>query len=176
MRGENFPAEVNAIERLLESAVMLNWEDLTTRFIPVAMQIEYRSGPEGFLAHLKLWSSTSSGHWNLVCEYRTHATATDAQGMTFTDGYSSAGLTRMLDAIMHNQQAFAVPRSDSAQHLVHIAPPNEAESIAAKYLIIEGLERITSRTSTGTITAAMRSAANHPMVSGQTCTRIPSPE
>jgi len=176
MRGENLPAEVNAIERLLESAVMLNWGDLTTRFTPVAMQIEYRSGAEGSLAHLKLWSSPSRGHWTLVCAYRTQATGTDAQGVTFNDGYSSAGLTRMLDAIMHNQQAFAAPRSYSAQHLIHIAPPNETESIAAKHLMIDGLERITSRTSTGTITAAMRSAANHPMVSSQTHARVPSPE
>lgn len=176
MRNEQFLREANAMERILESAVTLNWEALTTHFIPVAMQIEYRSGSEGSLAHLKLWSSTSRGHWNLVCEYRTHATATDAQGMTFTDGYSSAGLTRMLDAIMRNQQAFAVPPSDSAEGLVHIAPPSETDSIAAKHLMIEMLERTTSRTSTGTIAAAMRSAANHPMVSGQTYTGVSSPE
>ena len=176
MRNEEFSREVNAMERILESAVTLNWEDFTTSYTPVAMQIEYRNGPERSLEHLKLWSSALRGHWNLVCEYWVHATATHLQGAIFSDSYSSAGLTRMLEAIMQNQQAFAVPHSDSTGGLVHIAPPNETESIAAKHLMIAGLERITSRTSTGTVTAAIRSAANHPMVSGQTYTGVSSPE
>jgi hypothetical protein len=176
MRNEEFSREVNAMERILESAVTLNWEDFTTSYTPVAMQMQYRSGPERSLEHLKLWSSASRGHWNLVCEYWVHATKTHVQGVTFSDRYSSAGLTRMLEAIMQNQQAFAVPHSDSSGGLVQIAPPNETDSIAAKHLMIEMLERITSRTSTGTVTAAIRSAANHPMLSSQTYTSVSSPE
>ena len=176
MWNEKFSREANAMERILECAVVLNWEDLTTRFIPVAMQMEYRSGPDRSLEHLKLWSSASRGHWKLVCEYWVHATATHVQDLTFSDSYSSAGLARMLKAIMKNQQAFAVPQSNSADGLVHIAPPNETESIVARHLMIEVLERITSRTSKGTITAAISSAANHSRVSSHTYAGVPSPE
>ena len=176
MRNEKFSREANAMARILESAVVLNWEDLTTRLAPVAMQMEYRSGADRSLEHLKLWSSASRGQWNLVCEYWVHATATHVQGLTFSDGYSSAGLTRMLKAIMQNQQAFAVSQSNSADCLVDITPPNETESLVAKHLMMEVLERITSRTSTGTITAAVRSAANHPGGWSHTYAGVTSPE
>ena len=165
MHTEEFSREMNAIERILESAVTLSWQDLTTKFIPIAMQVEYRRRPDQALEHLKLWSSASRGHWNLVCEYWMHSTATHSQGITFTETYSSAGLTRMLDVIMQNQPSFAVPHSYFANGLVQIAPPDKTQSIAAKHLMVEMLERITSRTSAGAATAALRSAADHPMVS-----------
>src|SRR5438477_11348133 len=141
MRNQEFSSEVNAIERILESAVTLNWEDFTTRFIPVAMPIEYRSGPDCWLEYLKVWSSASRGHWNLVCEYRVHATAAHLQGVTFNDSYSSAGLTRMLDAIMHNQQAFAVASSNSGNGVVHSVPHNESRSTAPNHLVIAMIVR-----------------------------------
>jgi hypothetical protein len=162
MPNEEFSREMDAIERLIESAVTLSWEDLATSFAPLAMQVEYQRRPDRALEHMKLWSSTSRGHWNLVCEYWMHSTATHSQGVTFTDTYSSAALTRMLNAIMQNQQSLALPHGDFANKLVQIAPPNKTRSIAAKHLIVEMLERITSRSSAGTVTAAMRSAAGHP--------------
>lgn len=163
MANEEFSREMDAIERVIESAVTLSWEDLATSFPPLAMQVEYQTRPDCGLQNLKLWSSASRGHWKLVCEYRMHATATHSQGITFTEAYSSAGLTRMFEAIMQNQQSFAVPQSEFANGLVQIAPPDETQSIAAKHLIVEMLERITSRSSGGGITAAaMRYAANHP--------------
>src|SRR5690242_4019010 len=109
MPNEEFSREMSAIERILESAVTLSWKDLATSFAPLAMQVEYRRRPDRALEHLKLWSSASRGHWNLVCEYWMHATPSHSQGITFTETYSSAGLTLMLDAIMQNQQSFAVP-------------------------------------------------------------------
>ena len=162
MLNEEFSREMDAIERLIACAVTLSWEDLATSFIPLAMQVEYQKRPNCELEHLKLWSSTARGHWNLVCEYWTHPTATHSQGVTFTDTYSSAGLTRMLDVIMQNQQSFAVTHSDFADGLVQIAPPDQTQSIAAKHLMVETLERITSRSSAGAVTAAIRSAADHP--------------
>jgi len=165
MHTEEFSREMNALERVLESAVTLSWQDLATSFPPLAMQVEYRRQPDHALEHLKLWSSASRGHWKLVCEYWLHANATHSQGITFTDTYSSAGLTRMLEAIMQNQESFATPHSDFADGLVQIAPPNKTQSIAAKHLMVEMLERITSRTSGGATAAALRYAADHPTVS-----------
>ena len=66
---------------------------------------------------------------------------------------------------MQNQESFATPHSDFADGLVQIAPPNKTQSIAAKHLMVEMLERITSRTSAGATAAALRYAADHPTVS-----------
>src|SRR5690242_21714133 len=103
MQNEEFSREVHAIDRLLESAVALSWEDLTTSFPPLAMQVEYRSRADGELENLKLWSSPSRGHWTLICEYRMQSTGTHSQGISFTGAYSSAGLAHMFGAIMQNQ-------------------------------------------------------------------------
>lgn len=162
MHNEAFSREMNAIERILESAVTLSWQDLGTSFTPLAMQLEYRRRSDQSLERVKLWSSASCGHWNLVCEYWMHATAAHAQGVTFTDTYSSPGLTRMLEAIMQNQESFATPHSNFANGRVHIAPPDKTQSIAARHLMVEVLQRITKRASAGPVTAALRSAADHP--------------
>ena len=162
MANEEFSREMHDMDRLLESAVALNWEDLATGSPPLAMQVEYRRRPDCEVENLKLWSSPSRGHWTLVCEYRMHPTATHAQGITFTGAYCSAGLTHMFDVIMQNQQSFALPHSDFANGLVQIAPPDNTHSITAKHLMVEMLERITSRGSAGAVTAAMRYAADHP--------------
>ena len=153
---------INTIERILESAVCLNWKDFVSGSLPLAMQLEYRMGPSRSLESLKLWSSTSRGYWNLVCEYWMQSSATHHQGTTFTGTYSSPGLTRMLDAIMHHQQAFSFNSTNLLDGRVQVASPGEAQSAAAKLQMTGALERITSRNPPEQITAAMRSAAGHP--------------
>src|SRR5579872_2422550 len=98
--GKDLPA-INTIERILECAVCLNWEDFASSSLPTSMQLEYRIGTTHSLDSLKLWSSTSRGYWNLVCEYWMQSSTTHQRGITFTGAYSSPVLTHMLDAIMH---------------------------------------------------------------------------
>ena len=153
---------VNNIERILECAVWLNWKDFASSSLPTAMQLEYRIGPTHSLEFLKLWLSTSRGYWNLVCEYSMQSTTTHQQGITFTETYSSPSLTRMLDAIMHHQEAFSRDSTELLDGLVQVASPNETQSVAARLQMTQALERITSRKPPAEVTTAMRSAADHP--------------
>jgi hypothetical protein len=140
---------INTIERILECAVCLNWKDFALNSLPMTMQLEYRSGLTHSLDSLKLWSSTSRGYWNLVCEYWMQSSTTHQQGITFTGTYSSPALTRMLDAIMHHQDAFSRDSTELLDGLVQVASPNETQSAAARLQMSQALERITSRTPPG---------------------------
>jgi hypothetical protein len=143
---------INTIERILECAVCLNWKDFALNSLPMTMQLEYRSGLTHSLDSLKLWSSTSRGYWNLVCEYWMQPSATHQQGITFTGTYSSPALTRMLDAIMHHQEAFSRDSTELLDGLVQVASPNETQSAAARLQMSQALERITSRMPPGEMT------------------------
>lgn len=159
--GTNLPA-LNTIGRILECAVCLNWKDLASSSLPTAMRLEYQIGPTHSLESLKLWSSTSRGYWNLVCEYSMQSSTTHQQGTTFIGAYSSPGLTRLLDAIMHHQEAFSPNSTELFDGLIQIASPDEAQSAADRLQMSRALERITSRKPAGEMTAAMRFAADHP--------------
>lgn len=152
----------NRIDRIIECAVYLNWKDFAFDSSPVAVRMEYRTGPARSLKCLKLWSSVSRGHWKLVCEYWTEPNPIQRQGITFSKSYSSPGFTRMLDAIMQHQGVFSVGHTELRDRVVQITSPDEAQCVAAKREMTEALERITSRNSVGTASIAMRFAADHP--------------
>jgi hypothetical protein len=156
------PQAINTIKHILECAVCLNWKDFVSNSLPLAMQLEYRVGQTRSLESLKLWSSTSRGYWNLVCEYWMQSSTTHQQGITFTGTYSSPGLGRMLDAIMHHQEAFSFDCAEPLDGLVQVASPGETQSAAARLQMTQALERITSHNPPGQMTAAMRSAGDHP--------------
>lgn len=156
------PQAINTIDRIIECAVYLNWKDFAFDSSPVAVRMEYRTGPARSLKCLKLWSSVSRGHWKLVCEYWTEPNPIQRQGITFSKSYSSLGFTRMLDAIMQHQEAFSVRQTDLRDRMVQITSPDEAQCVAAKREMTEALQRITSRNSVGTASIAMRFAADHP--------------
>jgi len=166
MGGGKDPQVINTIVRILECAVLLNWKDFISDSLPVAMQLEYRTAPPTHsLECLKLWSSNSRGHWKLICQYWMQLKPTHRQGITFTESHSSAGLTRMLDTIMHHQEIFSVARIGLRDGAVLIASPDERQRAAAKRHMTQTLERITSRNPLGTVSMAMRFAADHPAVS-----------
>jgi len=152
----------NAINRILECAVYLHWKDFAFDSLPVAVRMKYRTGSTRSLKCLKLWSSVSQGHWKLVCEYWMEPNPIQRQGITFSESYLSPGFTRMLDAIMQHQEAFSVAYPELRDRVVQIASPDEAQCAAAKREMTEALQRITSRNSPGTVSMAMRFAADHP--------------
>lgn len=164
MRSGNDTYSVNTIDRILECAVYLNWKDFASGSSPTAVRLEYQTGPTSLLKRLKLWSSVSRVHWKLVCQYWMHPNPTHEQGVMFAKTYSSPGLTRMLDAIMHHQEVFSAAGTDLRDCVVQIASPDEAQCAAAKRDMTKALERITSRNSAGTVSVAMRFAADHPSV------------
>jgi hypothetical protein len=127
------PVRANAyagLFRLLECAVILSWEDL----MPAAAQsdlihIEYPTELSPSLEYLMIWSCTSRGYWNPVGEYWMCATSSHASGLSFSHGYHSGDLARMLDLIMQHQDTFL--RSSDCHGLIQVHPPTEEERMAA---------------------------------------------
>jgi hypothetical protein len=152
----------HTIDRALECAITLNWNELTLNQAVEGMQVEYRTGPNASLEYLKLWSSASRGHWSLVCEYWMQSSGIHAQGITFNGSYQSEGLTSMLQAIMQNQNAFPKPSLEFLDGLVQVPPPDERRTMAARSEMTNALERMNPHNSAGAATHAMRLAADHP--------------
>jgi hypothetical protein len=118
------------MDRILESAVVLSWKDLLNPSQRGLIQIEYVPGAR--LPYLKIWQLTSRGEWSLICEYwmSRGPAGTPSDGLTFSNGYHSAGLAEMLDVIMQHQDSFASslkPRTG----LIQITPPQGRENFAA---------------------------------------------
>jgi len=115
------------IDRILECAVALNWNGLTQGDETTAMQVEYQTGPSHTLEYLKIWSSTTRGYWNLVCEYWMQAGSGHESGATFSGREYSGDFTWMLDAIMQHQGAFLPGSSDFVEGLVQINRPTDTD-------------------------------------------------
>jgi hypothetical protein len=132
------------IDRILECAVALNWSGLTQADETTAMQVEYRTGTSHSLEYLKLWSSTTRGIWNLVCEYWMQSSPGHESGATFSGRECSGDFTWMLDAIMQHQGAFRPGSSDFVEGLVQINRPTDTDLASARADMTEALDRIGS--------------------------------
>ncbi len=130
-----------AMNRILESAVILSWNDLLRPTQRGLIQLEYVPGPRR--SYLKIWQLTGKGEWSLVCEYwMSHgaAVATD-DGIMFSNGYASAGLAEMLEVIMQHREHFAVPLT-SGPGSIQIKFPTEKETLEAKGCIRQAFESL----------------------------------
>ena len=144
-REQNKRAPQNtSIDRILECAVALNWNALASTNEATAFQVEYRIGPDRSLDYLKLWSSTTRGVWNLVCEYWMQSTSGHESGTKFTAGNSSGDFTWMLDAIMQHQGAFLPGSRDFVDGLVQINRPTDADLASAREDMNAALGRVGS--------------------------------
>jgi hypothetical protein len=118
------------MDRMLESAVILSWEDLPHDFEPGLIHIEYSL--EVSLDYVKIWQLIAKGTWSLICEYRVSPQSAAAPTrLTFSNGYHSEGLAQMLEVIMQHQAEF-VPSQGRGAGLVQVARPSEEEKQAAK--------------------------------------------
>src|SRR5690348_1022235 len=133
-----------SIDRILECAVALNWNGLTQADETTAMQVEYQTGPSHTLEYLKIWSSTTRGYWNLVCEYWMQAGSGHESGATFSGHEYSGDFTWMLDAIMQHQGAFRPVSTDFVEGLVQIKQPTDRDLASAQTDMTEALDRIGS--------------------------------
>ena len=137
--------ENTTIDRILECAVALNWNALASTDEATALQVEYRIGPGRSLDYLKLWSSTTRGVWNLLCEYWMQSSSGHESGTTFTGGNHSGDFTWMLDAIMQHQRAFLPGSSDFVDGLVQVHRPTDADLASARADMNVALDRVGSR-------------------------------
>ena len=119
------------LDRILTSAVVLNWKDLLHATQGGLIHIEYAPGK--VLQYLKVWELTGKGVWSLVCEYwmSRGPTAVPPDGMTFSNDYHSAGLTDMLEMIMQHQNRFSDSLDRPGAGLIQIPLPTDQESLAA---------------------------------------------
>jgi hypothetical protein len=119
------------IDRILESAVVLSWKDLLQPSQRGLIQIEYAPGTR--LPFLKIWQLAGRGEWSLVGEYwmSPGPTGTPVGGMTFSNGYHSAGLAAMLEVIMQHQDHFVASLVRHRAGLIQVTPPTEQENMAA---------------------------------------------
>lgn len=120
-----------SIERVLESAVVVNWADLMPEAPGGLMHIEYGFSPNGILDHLKFLSSVTWGYWLLACSYEMSPSNIQETGVHFDNGYRSEGLAKILSFVMQHQNAYALPPNLGWTGLLQITTPTETEKTAA---------------------------------------------
>jgi hypothetical protein len=140
------PNESQNLERILESAVIVAWEDLMRGAKAGLIHIEYGFAANGTLDYLKFWTSISRGHWLLAVEYRTSPSESHSTGVHFDNGYESETLKHILDSVMHHQTEFSLPLDFGRQGLLRVAAPTQQESVVASALVDETLHHLGSLT------------------------------
>lgn len=117
-----------ALDQSLENAIILSWSDLSPSQECSSMQVDYDFSPDGLIDSLKLWLSTSRGHWHLVCQYgiQTH------NSVQFEKAYQSAGLGRNLEFIMHHQNEFLPVQNYGRAGLLQIQKPTPEQTEIAR--------------------------------------------
>jgi hypothetical protein len=132
------------LERILESAVVIAWADLTRATPTGVIHIEYGFADGGTLDYLKVWSSLSRGHWLLACQYWMSANTFHSAGVGFENGYKSEGLAHNLDIAMQHQNSFVLPPNLGRQGLLQVSPPTPEESAAAVATVGVAFDRLAS--------------------------------
>jgi hypothetical protein len=136
--------KAQSLDRILESAVIMSWADLMNDAKSGLIHLEYAFAPNGSLEHLKLWSSTTRGHWRLACEYWMSASTFHGSGVHFEKGFQSEGLTQTLEFIMQHQQAFSASPDFGRTGLLQIQVPTQEESTVAAQSVREAFCRVNS--------------------------------
>src|SRR6516162_7840905 len=113
-------APPQALDELLNSAIVLNWDAITQSSTPGRVRVEYHIGADGVLEYLKLWSSARE-YWSLICEYSAHLSWSD--GPRFCNGYHSRSLARLLQSIMMNQRPGGHSGSPNTNGTLEVGPP-----------------------------------------------------
>jgi len=139
------------LEKILTSAVVLNWDALAPGSTTGIVKVEYHIGMDGAVESLKLWASARE-YWSLVCDYSTHLGWSD--GPRFSNGYHSHRLGRLLQAIMLNQNLFRHDCGSNTNATLEIGAPGAEQITSATLQLSEAFPPPLPRT-----TAATRNAA-----------------
>lgn len=125
----NLPTAALGLDRALENAVILGWNELMPTATAGVIHIDYHTGPERSLEYLKLWASSEWGYWNLVCEYWARSLWSHVPGLSFGKGYGAGNFSHRLESVMQHEAAFAkLPHQDGS---IQVYPPTESEQTAA---------------------------------------------
>jgi hypothetical protein len=119
------------LDKALQYAVVLAWDDLTKVFNPCSIRVEYQCPPGTPLDHVSVWSARARGYQDRVCDYWMAGSLTHPHGVQFTNGYVSDKLVEMLDLVMKNQGQFTRAADACRDGLVLIYPPSGGDQAAA---------------------------------------------
>jgi hypothetical protein len=136
--------EKQSLDRILESAIVVSWDELMHDAQTGLIHVEYAFAPTGTLDYLKVWSSITRGHWLLACEYWMSASTFHGAGVRFDNGYASEGLSHILESVMQHQSEFDLPLNRGRQGLLQISTPTQDETSAASDLVQRALDRLGS--------------------------------
>jgi len=130
------------LEHVLESAVILSWNELGSDSTMV--HVEYATAPEPCLQYLKIWRSTKRAKWDLICEYWISAGAAGAPhiGLTFGSGHHSPRLTKILHSVLQHQGG--IPDAlfgETKLNLIVVGLPTPQERLSATRYMSEAYEQ-----------------------------------
>jgi hypothetical protein len=112
------------LDKALQLAVILAWEDLLKVTKPCSARVEYRCEPGIPLDYLSVWSDRVGGYEDRVCDYWTWTSSDHPSGVRFTNKHHSEKLAQTLDFIMKNQDQFTRSADACRYGLVLIHPPD----------------------------------------------------
>jgi hypothetical protein len=125
------------IDRILTSAIVLNWEALTAS--PTGkVRIEYHIGTGGSVEYLTIWGSARE-YWSLICNYSVNPGWSD--GPSFSNGFHSRTLGRLLQSIMMNQNLFFHDRKPNTNGRLEIGAPTPQDTDDARFQVNETFQR-----------------------------------
>ncbi len=123
-----------ALDEILRSAVVLNWDALAPGSSTGMVRIEYHIGSDGSVDCLKLWARARE-YWSLICDYSPHLGWSD--GPRFSNGYHSRALGRILQSITLNQNLFRHDCSPNSNRTLEIGTPTDEDTTSATERVSE---------------------------------------
>ncbi|HEY4900579.1 MAG TPA: hypothetical protein VIH91_07145 [Terriglobales bacterium] len=126
------------LDHILTSAVFLNWEALTASPTGGQVRIEYHIGAGGSVEYLTIWGSARE-YWSLICNYSVNPGWSD--GPSFSNGYHSRTLGRLLQSIMMNQNLFFHGCKPNTNGTLQIGAPSLQDTDNARLRVNETFQR-----------------------------------
>ncbi len=130
------------ISRVLQSAVILSWDELIPRDTSGSVHIEYGTGAAGAIDFLKILSSTTRGHWNLVCEYWATSKWDHSVGMTFGTVPCPPRVALSIETLVQHQGEFAALNGASPNGIIQVFCPTAEERSQAADCIAEAFDHL----------------------------------
>lgn len=130
---------------LLESAVMLSWNELIKSPSRGLVHVEYGIAPEPSLQYAKVWLATSRGTWSLICQYwmASGFKGAPAIGLTFNNGFHSRILAEILDATMQTRNGLLGSFSgDNRVGLIVVPSPTKDQLQKADKYVSRAYDRL----------------------------------
>jgi hypothetical protein len=111
----------------------LNWKDLVQGQSNGLVQIEYHVGGDRAVDCLKMWCSTPRGYSSLICNYSVNPGWSN--GPSFSNGFHSRDLGRLLESIMLNQSLFQLVSEPNSNVVLQVGPPTPEQIESATALL-----------------------------------------